>query len=70
MIRFKQAIRTDGAPLSEGEINLLVRLRKTRNKVVHGQESRLPDPEDVEYATSVVARLLIYRIASTSKKDM
>ena len=68
MIRFKQAIRTDGVPLSEGEINLLVRLRKTRNNVVHGRESRLPDPEDVEYATSVVARLLIYRIAGISKK--
>ena len=69
MIRFKQAMRIDGVPLSEGEINLLVRLRKTRNNVVHGRESRLPDPEDVEYATSLVARLLIYRIASTSKED-
>lgn len=70
MIRFKQAILTDGAPLSEGEINLLVRLRKARNDVVHGRESRLPAPEDVEYATSLVARLLIYRIVSTSKEDM
>ncbi len=70
MIRFKQAILTDGAPLSEGEINLLVRLRKARNDVVHGRESRLPAPEDVEYATSLVARLLIYRIASISKEDM
>jgi hypothetical protein len=70
MIRFKQAILTDGVPLSEGEIDLLVRLRRARNDVVHGRESRLPAPEDVEYATSLVARLLMYRMVRTSKEDM
>ncbi len=69
MIRFKQAIQTDGVPVSEGEINLLLRLRKARNNFVHGRESRRPVPEDVEYATSVIARLLIYRITRISKED-
>jgi len=66
IIRFKQAILNDGVPVTDGEIDLLQRLRRVRNNVVHGRESRLPAPEDVEYATSVVARLLIYRVARIS----
>ena len=66
MIRFKKAIQDDDVPVTDGEIDLLRRLRKARNDVVHGRESRLPAPEDVGYATSVVARLLIYRIARLS----
>jgi hypothetical protein len=66
IIRFKQAILNDGVPVTDGEIDLLQRLRRVRNNVVHGRESRLPAPEDVEYATSVVARFLIYRVARIS----
>jgi hypothetical protein len=64
--RLKQAIQDDGVPVTDGEIDLLRRLRKLRNDVVHGRKSLLPLPEDVEYATSLVARLLIYRSAGLS----
>jgi hypothetical protein len=63
LIRLKKAIRDDNAPVTDTEVDLLQRLRKLRNEVVHGKRSQLPVPEDVEYATSVVARLLMYRVA-------
>jgi hypothetical protein len=63
LIRLKKAIQDDNAPVTNTEVDLLQRLRKLRNDVVHGRRSRLPVPEDVEYAASVVARLLMYRAA-------
>jgi len=37
-------------------------LRDLRNDIVHGRSIGLPDPEDVRYATSVVSRILIFRM--------
>jgi hypothetical protein len=66
VVRLRQAIQDDAVPLADGEISLLQRLRKLRNDVVHGRDSQLPAVEDVQYATSLVARLLVYRIARLS----
>jgi hypothetical protein len=67
--RLKQAIQDEGVPVTDGEIDVLRHLRKLRNDVAHGRRSQLPIPEDVEYATSLVARLLIYRIARLSRAN-
>ena len=57
----------DGVPIADGEIDLLWRLRDIRNKIVHGRKSELPAAEDVEYATSIVARMLMHRVALRSR---
>jgi hypothetical protein len=50
-------------PISDGEVELLWKLRKLRNDVVHGRRSDVPAPEDVDYAMSIVARMLVHRVA-------
>jgi hypothetical protein len=62
-VRLKKALDNDKAPITDGEMELLWKLRKLRNDVVHGRKSELPTPEDVEYATSIVSRMLVYRVA-------
>lgn len=66
MARLRQAVSDDGVSISDGEFDLLRKLRKLRNDVVHGRKSDLPIPEDVQYATSIVARFLIYGIPRLS----
>lgn len=68
-VRLNQAIKIDGVQVTDGEINILWKLRKLRNDVVHGRRSELPIREDVQYATSVVARILMYRIARLSQAN-
>jgi len=63
LIRLKKQLDDDKVPIDEGEIELLLKLRKLRNDVVHGRRSILPEPEDIEYAISIVARMLLCRIA-------
>ena len=63
-IRLMQALDADNVPITNGELDLLWRLRTLRNDVVHGRRSELPAGEDVEYATSVVARMLVHRGAA------
>ena len=62
MIRLRRVLETEGTPVTEAEIALLRRLRDLRNNVVHGRSAALPEQEDVQYATSVVSRMLIFRI--------
>src|SRR6266508_6473937 len=60
-----QPDETEGTPVTDAEIALLRRLRDVRNDAVHGRSTNLPDSEDVRYATSVVSRMLIFRMYST-----
>ncbi|MEX2375855.1 MAG: hypothetical protein WD942_09785 [Dehalococcoidia bacterium] len=62
-VRLMSALDQDEVPLAPGEIDLLWRLRKVRNDVVHGRTNQLPSAEDVEYAMSIVARMFLYRAA-------
>lgn len=64
--RLRVAIEADGVPVTESEIEVLSRLRKVRNPAQHGRESRPPDPDDLRRAWSIVARLLVYRLANRS----
>jgi hypothetical protein len=62
-IQLMQALDDEAVPMTSGEVDLLWRLRELRNDVVHGRKSELPEAEDVEHATSIVARMLVYRAA-------
>lgn len=67
--RLRRAIDEDAVPIVPSEIDLLWRIRLLRNNVVHGRSSELPQSEDVEYATSIVARILIYRMARRASEQ-
>lgn len=62
MVRLRALLDDEGVPISDAELELLLALRKLRNDVVHGRASVLPAAEDVEYAISIVARMLVHRI--------
>jgi hypothetical protein len=63
MAKLREAATRDGAPVVEGEFELLGRLRKARNDAVHGRAPDIPLREDIDHAVSIVARLLVYRLA-------
>lgn len=67
-VRLMQALDDDAVPLAPGEVDLLWRLRDLRNDVVHGRKSELPAAKDVEYASSIVARMLVYRVARRGRE--
>jgi len=62
LIKLKAALDREGVPIADSELDLLWKLRQLRNDVVHGRNSTLPEPEDVEYAVSIIARMLLYRV--------
>jgi len=69
LIRLRKALDDDNVPIADGEIDLLWKLRNLRNGVVHGRKSELPAPEDVEYAISIVSRMVVYRVARYRKDE-
>jgi hypothetical protein len=60
--RLIEASARDRAPLSREEVNLLWKIRGARNAAVHGKGGEPPAPQDITYATSIIARLLAFRI--------
>jgi hypothetical protein len=66
-LRLMQALDEDNVPINNGEVDLLWRLRTLRNDVVHGRRSELPAVEEVDYATSIVARMLVHRAATKDR---
>jgi hypothetical protein len=63
MMRLLVVLDEDGVPIDPSELALLRELRRLRNNVVHGRQAALPAIEDIEYATSIVARMLVFRLA-------
>lgn len=64
-----KALDVDGVTYTQDEISMLWQLRKLRNDVVHGKSKEMPKAEDVEYATSIVARMLVYRAARRRREE-
>lgn len=62
MAKLREATRKDGVPMTEAEFELLKRVRDVRNNTVHGRQADEPSAEDVDYAISVVARLVMHGI--------
>jgi hypothetical protein len=63
MVKIREAAERDGVPLTDAEIELLKQVRIVRNNTAHGRHAELPAPADVDYAVSMVARLLLHSIA-------
>ncbi|HLX33802.1 MAG TPA: hypothetical protein VKR30_01020 [Candidatus Limnocylindrales bacterium] len=59
--RLHAALEADQVPFSAGEIDALWRLRKFRNKALHGSERGTPDKNDLEIAYAFVNRMLVFR---------
>lgn len=63
MVKIVEAARIDGVELSDGERQLLARLRRTRNRASHGSAPQPGRDEDLRHGLSVAARLLAGRAA-------
>ncbi|MEU8178804.1 hypothetical protein AB0C14_38570 [Microbispora hainanensis] len=66
-LRLARVMDDDEVPITDEELDLLWKLRQLRNDVVHGRRSDLPAAEDVEYGISLVARMLVHRVAKISR---
>jgi hypothetical protein len=62
--RVLTALKADRVPYSAGEIDALWRLRKFRNKALHGSERGTPDKNDLDLAYAFVNRMLVFRASN------
>jgi hypothetical protein len=67
----KMALRTaidrEGIPVTASEFDLLFKIRKARNRATHGGEVEIPSDEDLDYACSILSRILVHRVSGMSK---
>ncbi|MFE9031544.1 hypothetical protein ACFYOA_35705 [Streptomyces iakyrus] len=61
-VRFRRRVALDGAPISQSDIDLLAKLRKVRNDVVHGRSPREPEKHEVDQGVAIVSRILVYTV--------
>lgn len=62
LTRLRAAVEVDGVPTDEDEWQLLQRLRRSRNALVHGASAdAAAAASDLKRAQALVARLLVYR---------
>ena len=59
-----RAVQAEGIPLSEPEFDLLFRIRTARNRATHGADVQIPSTDELDYACSILARILVYWIDS------
>jgi hypothetical protein len=58
----KMAIEEEGIPITDSEFELLSKIRTARNKATHGGEVKIPSDEDLDYACSILSRILVHRV--------
>lgn len=61
-MRLRAAMDADQVRYSESEFSLLARFRGLRNKIIHGQERKLPSDDELRQALALVDRLLLVRL--------
>ncbi|MFI0734632.1 hypothetical protein ACH4S9_37450 [Streptomyces sp. NPDC021225] len=61
-VRFRRRIALDGAPVSQSDVDLLSKLRKVRNDVVHGRSPREPERHEVDQGVAIVSRILVHTV--------
>ncbi len=66
----RSALKVDHVPHTDQEIDLLERIRKVRNDLVHGRSATLPDRGDVEISLGFVNRMIVHRVARLLFSDM
>lgn len=65
--RLKQRLKSDAVPITERELEVLDDLREARNDVTHGRDVKTPlDRNAIDYGISIVARILVHRIAAAA----
>lgn len=58
----RAALEDDGVPVAKEEWKALWRLRRVRNRSVHGANSRKLEIRDLELSCSLLARALVFRL--------
>ncbi|GAA3663432.1 hypothetical protein GCM10022420_047850 [Streptomyces iranensis] len=61
-VRFRRRVALDGAPVSQSDVDLLSKLRKVRNDVVHGRSPREPERHEVDQGVAIVSRILVHTV--------
>jgi len=69
MTRLRAALVLDGVPFTDAELAHLWKLRRVRNRAVHGKATDNATTYDVRRAMSFVARILVQRVRATSSRD-
>lgn len=67
MARLREALKRCMVPISSEELRLLARLRKIRNHALHGRPYVLPNEDELLQATSIVSRMLVFRIYASAR---
>jgi len=63
-VALRKAIDQEGIPLTDSEFDLLFRIRRARNKATHGAAVDVPSEGELDYACSILSRVLVYRVNS------
>ncbi|MGP3635728.1 hypothetical protein ACTU45_20590 [Streptomyces sp. 24-1644] len=61
-VKFRRRVSLDGAPVSQSDVDLLAKLRKVRNDVVHGRSPDEPDVHEVNQGVAIVSRILVFTV--------
>jgi hypothetical protein len=69
MMKLQKALEDNEVPHTEGEVQLLTRVRNKRNALVHGRSREAPVEDDVRYAVALVNRMLVYKVAALGQAD-
>jgi hypothetical protein len=67
--RLRRRLKSDAVPVTDAELKVLDDLREVRNAVTHGRDiEETIDRDAVNYGISIVARILVHRIAASAEE--
>lgn len=67
--RLRRRLKSDAVPVTDAELKVLDDLREVRNAVTHGRDiQETIDRDTVNYGISIVARILVHRIAASAEE--
>jgi hypothetical protein len=61
-LALRRALKAEAIPITDSELALLDQIRAARNRATHGGEVEVPSNEDLDYACSILSRILVHRI--------
>lgn len=61
-LALRRALKAEAIPITKAELALLDQIRAARNGATHGGEVEVPSNEDLDYACSILSRILVHRI--------
>jgi hypothetical protein len=62
-------VDSEDFPCSEAELQLLADIRAVRNDAAHGRPANPPRTEELDYATAIVCRLVMCRLAKPPRRE-